>query len=83
MFQVATIEDKAVRILPHCLALSQLEAITQQLELTYIDKARPSWVWTRRTRCGAVKEQAQALRLRRGRVASPLFDTPCPPAAPR
>ena len=42
MFQVATIEDKAVRILPHRLALSQLEAITQQLELTYIDKARPA-----------------------------------------
>jgi len=40
MFQVATIEDRAVRVLPHCLALSRLEAITQHLELTYIDKAR-------------------------------------------
>jgi hypothetical protein len=82
MFQVAIIEDKAVRILPHCLALSQLEAITQQLELTYIDKARPGWAWTRRARCGAVKEQAQALRLRRGRVLSPFYDTPLLAAAP-
>ena len=40
MFQVVTIEDRAVRVLPHSLALSRLEAITQHLELTYIDKAR-------------------------------------------
>ena len=56
MFQVATIEDRAVRILPHCLALSQLEAITQQLELTYIDKARlQHW-----TRCEAAHQHTQA-----------------------
>jgi hypothetical protein len=40
MFQISTLEDKAVRILPANLALTQLEAITQQIEATYVDKAR-------------------------------------------
>jgi hypothetical protein len=40
MFQISIIEDKAVRILPQNLALKQLEAVTQQLEATYIDKVR-------------------------------------------
>jgi sulfatase maturation enzyme AslB (radical SAM superfamily) len=42
MFQVSTIEDKAVRIQPSNLALTQLEAITQQIEATYVDKVRAS-----------------------------------------
>jgi len=51
MFQVSVIEDKAVRILPQNLALKPLEAITQQLEATYIDKARlPSSAAARRRR---------------------------------
>ncbi len=46
-FQVATIEDKAVRIAPHNLALTRLEAITQQIEATYVDKARLTRPWQR------------------------------------
>lgn len=42
MFQVVEFEDKAIRILPQNLALSRLEAITQQVEATYVDKARLS-----------------------------------------
>lgn len=61
MFQVATIEDKAVRIAPHNLALTLLEALTQQIEATYVDKvSAPLHQHTR--------AQRQALCHSRGRV---------------
>ena len=40
MFQISVLEDPAVRVAPANLALTQLEAITQQIEATYVDKAR-------------------------------------------
>lgn len=44
-FRVSTLLDTAVRIAPANLALSLLEAVTQQLEATYVDKARLGVGW--------------------------------------
>ena len=63
MFQISTLEDKAVRILPANLALTQLEAITQQLEATYVDKAR--------ARTSAAAVAPSALRSRAARAPPP------------
>lgn len=40
MFQLATIQDTAVKIVPENLGLPRLEALTQRIESTYVDKAR-------------------------------------------
>jgi hypothetical protein len=75
MFQISTLEDKAVRILPANLALSQLEAITQQLEATYVDKARGAAA-ARRSGCSAQRLRRAALRAAASRQG------PCARSAP-
>lgn len=40
MFQLATLQDTAVKIIPENLGLPRLEALTQRLENTYVDRVR-------------------------------------------
>lgn len=54
MFQLATLQDTAVKIVPENLGLPRLEALTQRLENTYVDKARIE------PKNGAAREAASA-----------------------
>lgn len=65
MFQISVLEDPAVRVAPANLALTQLEAITQQIEATYVDKVR--------ARCRA----APRLRCTAHRAGAPLSPRAC------
>jgi hypothetical protein len=70
MFQISTLEDPAVRVAPANLALTQLEAITQQIEATYVDKARArSHAALRSAPCAALLAASRAPRPRSARAA--------------
>lgn len=73
MFQLAQLQDTAVKIIPENLGLPRLEALTQRLENTYVDKARKahpfacctSWLHVA-IRCEANKQaKVESLPLRR------------------
>jgi len=82
MFQISTLEDPAVRVAPANLALTQLEAITQQIEATYVDKARarsraapcsaPCVALLAATRAPRLRSTLAPTRLTRALLARPM-----------
>ena len=78
MFQISTLEDSAVRIAPANLALTRLEAITQQIEATYVDKVRP-----RKADCTRRRAVAALSLAGRGCRRPAVHDAPEPASAQR
>ena len=82
VFQLVTIEDTAVKILPENLGLPRLEALTQRLESVYIDKAAPARPPPPPTSYGAPRPSAALLRpscacyRTRGFITRPDFYVP-------